>query len=406
MNHADIFQTANNWKYLLICPSAGLTKELNQLIGGQMPKAEVLEIPVYPPSAGLMEVLSVQLPDILFADVISDPDRGLGLIREVNSMQPKLPVVAVIQNNDTDLILRCLRAGSSEFLSHPFSVEQLQETLNRVMSKNPGMKGSGKVGRIVSIIPAKGACGASTIASGVAFHWKKKSGKLLLADLDPLTGTLSFLLKLRSQFNFMDAVSRQQGLDENVWKSLISTTTGIDVLLAPEGTVEGLHDLTSAGNILDFARFHYETTLIDTAGIYGSWNLSIARHSDDILLVSTNELPSLQATQRALNYLDQNRVDRGKVKLLVNRYNRDVGLSKEVIETALRCEVFQLLPSDFDGVQRAMIDGKPVPVNTPFGKALQQLAQKLSGPTPGSGAPVVKKSSWGGLINLFSRTSS
>jgi pilus assembly protein CpaE len=112
----------------------------------------------------------------------------------------------------------------------------------------------------------------------------------------------------------------------------------------------------------------------------------------------------LQATQRVINYYDQNRVDRSKVKLIVNRYNRDVGLSKEVIETAIRCEVFQLLPSDFDGVQRAMIEGKPTPVSSPFGKGLSQLAERLSGkqeiktPKPSS--------SWGGLLNLFGRTSS
>lgn len=405
MSKADIFQTAGSWKYLVICPSQGITKDLQQSLGARMPSAELLEIPVYPPTAGLMEVLTVQSPDVCLIDLNSDRDRGLGLIKELLQLAPKLPVIAILPNGDTDLVLRCVRAGAAEFLFHPFSDEQIVEVLGRLVAKNPLVKGNGKAGRVLALVPAKGACGASTIASGLTFHWKKKAGKTLLADLDPLTGTISFLLKLKSQYSFLDVVTLTSGLDADLWRNLTTSAQGVDVLLAPEGAMEGVHDLTDASAILDYARWHYETTIIDAASPYGPWNLSILRQADEILLVSTNELPSLQATQRALNYLDQNRIDRHKVKLLVNRYNRDVGLSKEVIETAIRCEVFQVLPSDFEGVQRAMIEGKPSPVSAPFGKSLAQLAEKLGGNATDTPKPA-KSSSWGGLLNLFSRASS
>ena len=336
---------------------------------------------------------------------MSDRDRGLTLIKELSAMQPKMPVIALISNNDTDLILRCLRAGASEFLGHPLDQSQLEEVLGRLVAKNPQVRGSGKAGRVIAIVPAKGACGASTVASGLAFQWKKRTGKVLLADLDPLTGTLSFLLKIKSQYSFMDVVTMTQNLDSDLWRSLITTTQGIDVLLSPEGAVDGIHDIMDAASIIDYARWNYETTLLDTCNPYGPWNLSILRHCDEILLVSTNELPALQATQRALNYLDHNRIDRSKIKLIVNRYNRDVGLSREVIETAIRCEVFQVLPSDCEGVQRAMIEGKPSPLNSPFGKGLAQLSEKLGG-SIGLPKPAKSSSSWSGLLNLFSRTSS
>ncbi len=404
MRAADTFQSAGSWKYLVICPSQGITKDLQGLLGGNMPQAEILEIPVYPPAAGLMEVLNVQAPDVCLADVASDRDRGLELIKEISTMQPRMPVVALIPANETDLILKCLRAGATEFLTHPFSSQQFEQVLGRIVAKNPSAKGMGKAGRVVAVVPAKGACGASTVASGLTFHWKRRAGKMLLADLDPLTGTVSFLLKLRSQFSFMDAVTLTQTMDADVWKNLITVVRGVDVMLSPDGAVDGIHDILDASSIVDYARWHYETSIIDLAGAYGPWNLSILKLADEILLVSTNELPALQATQRALNYLEQNRVDRGKVKLIVNRYNRDVGLSKEVIETAIRCEVFQLLPSDFDGVQRAMIEGKPTPVSSPFGKGLAQLAEKLGGRAEPAKAQK-SGSSWGGLLNLFSRTS-
>jgi pilus assembly protein CpaE len=406
MSTVDIFQSASNWKYLVICPSQGITKDIQQTFTGKMPHAELLEIPVYPPTAGLLEVITVQRPDVCLADVVSDSERGLNLIKELTGMQPKLPIIAIIPGNDTDLILRCLRAGASEFLYHPLDHPQIEEVIGRLVAKNPLVRGSGKSGRVIAVVPAKGACGASTVASGLAYNWKKKAGKILLADLDPLTGTISFLLKLKSQYSFMDVVTLTQNLDSDLWRSLITQTHGIDVLLAPEGAVDGIHDLTDASPILDYARWNYETTIIDACSTYGPWNLSLLRLADEILLVSTNELPSLQATQRALNYMDQNRIERSKIKLVVNRYNKDVGLSKEVIETAIRCEVFQVLPSDFEGVQRAMIEGKPSPTSAPFGKGLAQLAEKMGGASTETAKPAKSSSAWGGLLNLFSRTSS
>jgi pilus assembly protein CpaE len=403
---AEIFSVAGNFKYLVICPSQGITKDIQQTFLAQMSHAEILEIPVYPPVAGLQEVLAVQNPDITLADVISDRERGINLIKELTTLQSKMPVVAVIPANDTDLILRCLRAGASEFLFHPLDVAQIEEVLGRLVAKNPLIKGSGKAGRVITVVPAKGACGASTVASGLAHTWKKKAGKLLLADLDPLTGTMSFLLKLKSQYSFMDVVTLTTSLDADLWRNLIVSSHGVDVLLAPEGAVEGVHDLMDAASIIDYARWNYDTTILDCASCYGPWNVSALRHADEILLVSTNELPSLQATQRALNYMDQNRVDRGKVKLIVNRYNRDVGLSKEVIETALRTTVFQVLPSDFEAVQRAMIEGKPSANNSNFGKALIQLSEKMGGTQTddlGSAKPAKSNSMFGGLLNMFSR---
>ena len=50
-------------------------------------------------------------------------------------------------------------------------------------------------------MPAKGAAGATTIACNLAYQCKRLgASKILLADLDPLTGTVSFVLKLKSTY--------------------------------------------------------------------------------------------------------------------------------------------------------------------------------------------------------------
>jgi Flp pilus assembly CpaE family ATPase len=90
------------------------------------------------------------------------------------------------------------------------------------------------------------------------------------------------------------------------------------------------------------------------------------------------------------------------MRLLVNRYLRDVGLSREVIGTALHTEVFDILPSDYEAVQKSLMDGKPAPSNTAFGKAIMQLADRLGGRSETG----KKGSSLSGLLGLFSKTKS
>jgi pilus assembly protein CpaE len=166
--------------------------------------------------------------------------------------------------------------------------------------------------------------------------------------------------------------------------------------------VEGANDLSDPSPILDYARHNYDVVIIDAGGVYGEWNLNQARMANDLLLVTTNELPALQAAQRALSYLDANRIGRWKIRLIVNRYMRDVGLSREVIATALHTEVYDIFPSDYDAVQKSLMEGKPAPPSTTFGKSIMQLADKLSGHTE---AAKKKSSSLGGLLGLFTKTS-
>ncbi len=207
------------------------------------------------------------------------------------------------------------------------------------------------------------------------------------------------MLKIKSTYSFLDALQHANELDADLWGGMITAVNGVDVLLAPELMVEGAQDLRDPSPILEYARHAYDVVVLDTSGVYGEWNLNQARLASELLLVTTNELPALQAAQRALSYLDTNRIGRWKIRLVVNRYHRDVGLSREVIGTALHTEVFEILPSDYDAIQKSLLEGKPTASSTPFGKGIGQLATHLGGHAEAG----KKSSSLGGFLGLFSK---
>ena len=115
-------------------------------------------------------------------------------------------------------------------------------------------------------------------------------------------------------------------------------------------------------------------------------------------MVTTNELPAVLATQNALAYLERNGVHRGKVKPIVNRYNTDVGLDQEAIETALDLPVFHVLPSDYQCIQKALLDGHTIPSNTRVGKSITELAERVAGRKPAASR---KPSLLSGLFSIF-----
>lgn len=399
-------QIRGNWKLLFICPNQTLSSGLIQVLGQQVPDAALLEVPVYPPAHALVELLSTHSPSVCFIDTSTDRDRALTTVSELLALNPRLPLVSLLPSNDSELILRFLRQGATEFLIQPFTNDQVIQVMERLSKKLQGSKNEGAQGKVYCLMPAKGACGATTIACNLAFQLKRiGSKKVLLADLDPITGTVSFILKLKSQYSFLDAIDNANKLDVDLWKGIVVQSQGVDVLLSPD-QAEAAHDHLDPTALIEYARQNYDTIVFDTAGVYGNWSLTLARHCDELLLTTTNELPALQASQRALSYLDHSRVDRNKIRLVVNRYNRDVGLSKEVIETALHEEVYHLLPSDYDSVQRALIDGRPIPASSTLGKGLSQLADRLVGKEAESPRKAATTSSWSGLLSLFGRTSS
>jgi pilus assembly protein CpaE len=314
-------------------------------------------------------------------------------------------IVAVLSGNDPDLILRCLRQGASEFLAAPFTDEQFLHVIERISQLKPkGMGAEQDSARLIGVIPAKGASGASTIAVNLAHQFRRSGAKrVLLADLDPLTGIISFLLKTASNYSFLDVLSRSYALDADIWKGIVSTSQGIDLLLSPENPVDAQIDLQDASPILTFSRHLYDVIVVDTHNAYGEWNLSVAREADDVLLVTSNELPSLQSAQKVLAYMERKGVDCGKVRTIVNRY-QESGLGRNVIESALECEVTQIIPDEQDVLHKALVEGKPVAPGTGVARSLKELAEKLSGLPPEE--PAKKPSSFAGFFSIFSRSSS
>jgi len=390
-------RTASNlrqdWKPLVVCPEARMGQRIRSALSEQgIAEACVLE--QYPRPGEIGELVTRHGLNLCFLDVASNPEQALLLIAEAAAA---MPVVALNPCNDADLILRCLRRGACEFLAEA-SAEQVGGVLERLARlRTPATPQ--KSSRVYCVMPGKTGCGASTVAAYLAVELRRSGmNKVLLVDTDLVAASIGFLFKLKSDFHLGDAVRDWNRMDGDLWARLTVPYQGVDVLLAPQSAATSVDmDRQAADELVAFWRQHYDGILIDLPGAHSA-GFVFAAVADEVLLVTTNELAALHATRRTMECLEKVSVDKSRLKLVVTRYTPSTGLKREDVQTALKLEPWALLSNDYEGVQAALLEGKPVSPGSYFGRSLRAAADRLMG----KGEAPKKRSPFFGL--LASRT--
>ena len=231
--------------------------------------------------------------------------------------------------------------------------------------------------------------GVQTCALPISAHLaiQLRSGganPVLLVDGDPLTASIAFMLKLKPQFHLEDVMRDWARMDDDVWSRLTVRAFGLDVLAAPEDpTTRTEVSRQFAGELCAFWRERYEAVVLDLPDVRAAADCGFAAAADSVLLVTTNELAALQATRRGLRYLESGVTDRAKLRLILNRATAAIGLQREDVKTALAMQPFATLSNDYESIQSAVLEGKPVAPGSRYGASVQALWEQLchkSGP--------------------------
>ena len=370
------------WKPLIVSPSPENLRRAVDAAGVR----DAAVVPEYPRPGAVAALAARHSCNLCLIDVASDQERALPAIADASLA---LPVVAVIPRNDADVILRALRRGACEFLPE-ISAEQVRSLFERLDHTRTPAPDAAK-GKVFCLVPGKPGCGASTLAVHLAVAARTAGdSRTLLVDADIMTGSIGFLLKLKSEYHLGDVLRDWKRMDEDLWSRLVAPFEGVDVLLASDDSSARVNvEPPIAAELVAFWRKRYDAVVIDTPDARAAAGSGFGTLADDLLLVTTNELAALHATRRAIAFLQQNVSDRGRLRLILNRYNPATGLKRQDVTTALQVEPFATLTNDYDLLQAAILDGKPAPASSRFGTSIHSLAQLLRGaPTAG------KKSGW------------
>ena len=111
---------------------------------------------------------------------------------------------------------------------------------------------------------------------------------------------MRFMLKLQNEYSVIDAVENALRVDEHLWPQLVTSLDTLDVLHAgrvnPNLRVEG----AQIRALIDFARRNYQALCFDLSGNLERYSLEIMQDCKRILLVCTQEIPSLHLAREKM----------------------------------------------------------------------------------------------------------
>ncbi len=243
-----------------------------------------------------------------------------------------------------------------------------------------------KQGTVFAVVSANGGVGRSTIAANLAIALKgETNGKVGLVDCSLRFGDIGVLLNLTSTHTISDIAAAEGGVDTEILVDVMSThPSGIKVLLAPASPE--LADLVgpqAMRTILNTLREHFDFLILDTFTSFDEVMLTILDVADQIVLLTTSELPSIKNTKLFFEVIDALKYPTEKTLLVLNKYDPKSTIKPDDIQASIKHAVYSMIERDDRATTQAAQTGQPFVVNQRNSSAtvgVQRLAKLLTRP--------------------------
>jgi len=291
---------------------------------------------------------------------------ALKLVQRIVNDCPSIAVICASRDSSPDLILRSLRTGARDFIRLPVNDEELATVLERtaVFAAEHVDDEPKKRGRAIAVFSSKGGCGTTLIATNLAMTQKTPT---VLVDLNLQSGDMELLLGLKPKFSLADVVENRDRLDDALLASYITPHSKNVSLLAAPTKAESAEDIEPKHiyEVMELLRQRYDTVVIDTPHSFDSVTISALDHADQILVVLTLEIHAIRSTRRALEIFDRLGYPRKKVRLVVNRWSKNIELDQKQVEDFLGERVVAFIQSDYRAAVNSINLGQPLVASAP-----------------------------------------
>jgi pilus assembly protein CpaE len=371
-------------------------------------------------------------PDIILMDINMPDMDGITASQRITGQYPGTQVIMMSVQSETDYIRRAMVAGARDFLTKPFSLDELLTAIHNayqrklempetaVVSRRPAIDGPGTViglgeelaeGNVITVYSPKGGVGCTTLAVNLAVSLARKGHSTVLMDGRLQFGDINVALNLKSKTTIVDLVERSEEIDADLITSVVTNhKSGLKVLAAPPRPE--MAEAIKVGHIealISNLRQLYAYVVIDTDARLDDITLAMLDKADKVLLVVQPELPGITHASRFLDLANQLDYPRDKVSLVVSGVLNNPVISPSDVSKALKRPSPFIIPADLQVTQESINRGDPIVLGRaagrPIGKAYDQIANQLikefdSPPGAGFGEKPKKQSF---LSRLFGR---
>src|SRR5258705_13748016 len=170
-------------------------------------------------------------------------------------------------------------------------------------------------------------------------------------------------------------VENRERLDESLIASFVTPYSSKLSLLAAPKQADSADEIEPEHvfEVLRRLRESYEYVVIDPQHTFDSITLAALDLSDEIVLVLTLDIPAIRSTQRALEIFDRLGYPRKKIRIVLNRWSKQIDLDLRQVEKFLGEPVIGFIPSEYQTAVGSINLGNPLVLSDPNSKIAQEI---------------------------------
>lgn len=344
-------------------------------------------------------------PDVVLMDINMPDMDGIAATEAIRARQPAVQVIILSVQSDQNYMRKAMLVGARDFLTKPPMGDELISAIRRAgeMARTEKSKSvqvqavvasgnlnalagfGGPKGKIVTVYSPKGGAGCTTLAVNLALTLNNGDTRVALVDGNFQFGDVAVFINEQGKNTVLDLAPRADELDPEIVEEVMvkHAATGLHILAAPSRP-EQAEKISSAqfSKVLEFLTQMYAYVVVDTASLLTDVTLAAIDVSDLIVLVTTQDIPSIKNCRLFLDLLQTLGVERNRILFVMNRYDKRINITPERVAENLKQEVALTIPLDEATSIKAVNRGVPFVLdskNQPVSRGVYMLAESIRG---------------------------
>jgi len=345
-------------------------------------------------------------PDVILMDINMPDVDGITATEIIRQRHPHIQVIILSVQNDQNYMRQAMLAGARDFLTKPPMGDELISAVRRAgeMSRVERAKGAQQrsasispsgspttaanftpvsQGKIVTVYSPKGGTGCTTIAVNLALALNNEDTRTVLVDANLQFGDVAIFVNEQGKNTILELAPRVDELEPELVEEILikHAASGMRILPAPQRPE--MADKISAdqfSKVLQYLQRMYAYVVVDTSPILSDVILSTIDISDVLVLVTTQEIPSIKNSRLFLDLLQNMEISKERIVFTMNRYDKRIAITPERVSDNLKQEIVTVIPLDEKIVITAVNRGVPFMLDNksqPVGRGILSLAEAV-----------------------------
>jgi pilus assembly protein CpaE len=254
----------------------------------------------------------------------------------------------------------------------------LEEAVEQVRAERLRERSEGFQCQVVVVTGTKGGVGTTAIATNLAVALAELSpGGVLLMDLARPFPQVGQFLDLKGEHTLADLLHGADNLDPIFLQKVVQqhkSKLGV-ILNSPEFDTDApaIMDTRSLSKVFTSLRAIYSWIVVDAGAWLDYLYAKLIQEADQVMFITELTVPDLQNLKRIRGMFRRWDLDDAKIRVVVNRYEKDYTLGLGDLEGIFMQPAFYTLPSDYASLIEAINQGATLSEVAPRSKLWRKI---------------------------------